>query len=73
VSTELCDLSGADLSAKLAAGETSASAVLASSHARIDAIDDRVGAFLTPTAQLATERAEELDAYLSTGAPQSPG
>jgi len=72
VSDALCDLTGAELSAKLAAGETSASEVLASSHARIDAVEDRVGAFLTRTDQLASERAEELDVYLSSGAPQSP-
>jgi aspartyl-tRNA(Asn)/glutamyl-tRNA(Gln) amidotransferase subunit A len=72
VSDALCDLTGAELSAKLAAGETSASEVLASSRARIDAVEDRVGAFLTRTDQLASERAEELDVYLSTGAPQSP-
>jgi aspartyl-tRNA(Asn)/glutamyl-tRNA(Gln) amidotransferase subunit A len=70
--SELCDLSGDELSAKLAAGETSASDVLASAHGRIDGVEDRVGAFLTRTDQLASERAAELDAYLSTGAPQSP-
>jgi aspartyl-tRNA(Asn)/glutamyl-tRNA(Gln) amidotransferase subunit A len=70
--TDLCDLPGATLAAKIAAGETSATAVLSSTHVRIDAVEDDVHAFLTPTPQLAHERAEELDAYLSTGAPQSP-
>ncbi len=68
----LCDRSGAALSAQLASGETSATEIVASTHARIEAVDGDVHAFLTPTPQLATERAEELDAYLSTGAPQSP-
>ncbi len=68
----LCDRSGAALSAQLASGETSATEIVASAHARIEAVDGDVRAFLTPTPQLATERAEELDAYLSTGAPQSP-
>ncbi|MEP6758894.1 MAG: Asp-tRNA(Asn)/Glu-tRNA(Gln) amidotransferase subunit GatA [Actinomycetota bacterium] len=68
----LGDLTGAELSAKLAAGETSAIEILAASQARIDAVDGDVRALLTPTPQLASERAEELDAYLSTGAPQSP-
>ena len=68
----LCDLTGATLSSRLAAGETSASEILASTHTRIDAVDTEIRAFLTPTPQLAAERAEELDAYLSTGAPQSP-
>jgi len=72
VTTPLCDLTGAELAAKLAAGEASASQILASSHERIDAVDGDVRAFLTPTPRLAAERADELDAYLSTGAPQSP-
>jgi aspartyl-tRNA(Asn)/glutamyl-tRNA(Gln) amidotransferase subunit A len=70
--TELCDRSGADLSAMLAAGETSATEIVASTHVRIDAIEDDVRAYLTLTPQLAHERAEELDTYLATGAPQSP-
>ena len=69
---QLCDGTGAELSAKLAAGETSATAILASSQARIDAVEADVHALLTPTRQLASERAQELDAYLTTGAPQSP-
>jgi aspartyl-tRNA(Asn)/glutamyl-tRNA(Gln) amidotransferase subunit A len=72
VTDALCDRSGAALSAQLASGETSATEIVASTHARIEAVDGDVRAFLTPTPQLATERAEELDAYLSTGAPQSP-
>jgi Asp-tRNA(Asn)/Glu-tRNA(Gln) amidotransferase A subunit family amidase len=70
--TQLCDATGADLTSKLAAGETSAVEILASTHVRIDAVEDEVRAFLTPTPQLAHERAEELDTYLATGAPQSP-
>ncbi len=69
--SELCDLSGHELSAKLAAGETSAVEILASAEARVEALDERVRAFLTLTPQLARERAEELDVYLSTGAPQT--
>ena len=68
----LADRTGAKLSAMLAAGETSATAILASSQSRIDAVDGEIRALLTPTPQLAAERAEELDVYLSTGAPQSP-
>jgi aspartyl-tRNA(Asn)/glutamyl-tRNA(Gln) amidotransferase subunit A len=70
--SELCDRSGAELSALLAAGEASATEILASTHVRIDAVEDEVRAYLTPTPQLAHERAEELDVYLATGAPQSP-
>ena len=69
--TDLCDLTGADLSAKLRAGEITAVALAESSLARREAVDDRVGAFLTPTPELAHERAEELDIYLASGAPQS--
>jgi aspartyl-tRNA(Asn)/glutamyl-tRNA(Gln) amidotransferase subunit A len=70
--TELCDLTGTELSAKLAAGEVSAVEILGSSLARIDAVDGEIRAFLTRTSELAHERAEELDVYRSTGAPLSP-
>jgi aspartyl-tRNA(Asn)/glutamyl-tRNA(Gln) amidotransferase subunit A len=69
--TELCDRTGADLSALLTAGEVSAAEIVESSVARIEGVDERVEAFLTPTPQLARERAAELDTYLATGAPQS--
>jgi aspartyl-tRNA(Asn)/glutamyl-tRNA(Gln) amidotransferase subunit A len=71
VTGSLCDLTGAELAARLGAGDTSASQILASSQERIEAVDGDVRAFLTPTPQLASERADELDAYLSAGAPQS--
>ena len=71
MSVELCDRTAAELSASLRDGEVSAMEILGSSLARIDAVEDDVRAFLTPTRQLATERAEELDVYLGTGAPQS--
>ena len=69
--TELCDLAASELSAQLRSGEITAEALAESSLARREALDDRVGAFLTPTPQVALERAAELDSYLSTGAPQS--
>ena len=68
--TELCDRSGTDLSAGLASGEFTAVDLAESSLARVEAVDDRVGAFLTKTPQIALERADELDVYLSTGAPK---
>ncbi len=40
--TELCDRTGANLSAMLAAGETTATDILDSSHVRIDAVEDDV-------------------------------
>ena len=69
--TELCDLLATELSAKLAGAEVKASEVAESCLRRVEAVDDRLNAFLTQTPELALERATELDAYLSTGAPQS--
>jgi aspartyl-tRNA(Asn)/glutamyl-tRNA(Gln) amidotransferase subunit A len=70
--TELCDLTGTELAAKLAAGETSAVDVVRSSLARVEAVDDRVQAFLTLTPEVALERAEAVDTHALTGAPRSP-
>src|SRR5436190_8850214 len=69
--TDLCDRTGAALADALGARDVTAVGILESTLQRIEALDDRVGAFLTSTPQLARERAEELDAYLSTGAPRS--
>jgi aspartyl-tRNA(Asn)/glutamyl-tRNA(Gln) amidotransferase subunit A len=71
VSSDLCDRTGADLAAGLAAGEISAVDLVESSLARVEEVDDRVHAFLTLTPEVARERAAALDAYLPTGAPQS--
>jgi aspartyl-tRNA(Asn)/glutamyl-tRNA(Gln) amidotransferase subunit A len=68
--TELCDRTGTDLGSGLASGELTAVALAESSLARVKAVDERVGAFLTETPQVALERAAELDVYLSTGAPK---
>jgi aspartyl-tRNA(Asn)/glutamyl-tRNA(Gln) amidotransferase subunit A len=70
--TGLCDLTGAELAAKLRAGEASAVEIVRSSLARVEAVDDRVKAFLTLTPEVALERAEAVDAHAATGAPQSP-
>ena len=69
--TELCDLTASELSARLRDGEVTAVSLAESSLARREALDEQVGAFLTPTPQVALERAAELDTYLATGAPQS--
>jgi aspartyl-tRNA(Asn)/glutamyl-tRNA(Gln) amidotransferase subunit A len=69
--TELCDLLGSELTANLAAGHVAASDVAASCLRRVEAVDVELNAFLTRTPELALERAAELDAYLTTGAPQS--
>ena len=71
MNAELCDLPGSELAAKLAAREITAVELTESSLARVQAVDDRVKAFLTLTPEVAAERAAELDTYLTTGAPQS--
>ena len=39
--------------------------------ARMDAVEDRVEAFLTPTPQVARERAAAVDEFITTGAASS--
>jgi aspartyl-tRNA(Asn)/glutamyl-tRNA(Gln) amidotransferase subunit A len=68
---ELCDLTGSELTAKLSSGEITAVELVESTLARLEAVDGRLSAFLTPTPEVARERAAELDTYLATGAPQS--
>ena len=68
---ELCDLTGSELTAKIRAGEITAVELVDATLTRLGAVDDRLSAFLTPTPEVARERAEELDTYLATGAPQS--
>jgi len=70
--TELCDRTGTELAAGLRAGEFSAVDVVESCLVRRQAVDDRVKAFLTPTPEVALERAAELDVHRATGAPQGP-
>jgi aspartyl-tRNA(Asn)/glutamyl-tRNA(Gln) amidotransferase subunit A len=70
VSDDLCDLTGAELAPRIAAGEISATELVESSLARVEAVDDTVRAFLTRTPEVALERAAELDAHRGTGAPQ---
>ena len=67
---ELCDLGGSELASKLGAGEITATELVESSLARIEAVDDTVRAFLTRTPEVALERAAELDTHRGTGAPQ---
>jgi aspartyl-tRNA(Asn)/glutamyl-tRNA(Gln) amidotransferase subunit A len=70
VSDELCDLTGSELASKLDASEITATELVESSLARIDAVDDTIRAFLTRTPEVALERAAELDTHRGTGAPQ---
>jgi aspartyl-tRNA(Asn)/glutamyl-tRNA(Gln) amidotransferase subunit A len=68
--TELCDRTGSDLTRMLRAGEVSATEVAHSCLDRIEAVDGKLHAFLTPTPEVALERAEELDVHRASGAPQ---
>jgi aspartyl-tRNA(Asn)/glutamyl-tRNA(Gln) amidotransferase subunit A len=70
VTDELCDLTGSELASKLDASEVTATELVESSLARIEAVDDTIRAFLTRTPEVALERAAELDAHRGTGAPQ---
>ena len=64
---ELCDLSGHELALRLRAGDASAVEVVESCLRRIDAMDDRVKAFLQVTADLAREQATAADDDLRAG------
>ncbi|MFN8232878.1 MAG: Asp-tRNA(Asn)/Glu-tRNA(Gln) amidotransferase subunit GatA [Actinomycetota bacterium] len=69
--SELCDLTGSELAAELAAGEVSSVEIVRSSLARVEAVDERVKAFLTLTPEVALERAEAVDTHALTGASRS--
>ena len=65
--THLCDLTGTELAAKLGAGEVTSAEITASCLARIDAVEDRVKAYLTLTEDVARDRASDVDARLANG------
>ena len=66
--SDLCDLTATELAGRLRAGETSSAEITASCLARIEAIDDRLHAFLTPAPDLARGQAAAADSRLATGA-----
>ncbi len=70
--TEPCDLTGSELAEKLRAGELSAAELTESSLRRVEAVDGDVKAILTPTPEVARERAQAVDDHATTGATQSP-
>ncbi|MEX2276072.1 MAG: Asp-tRNA(Asn)/Glu-tRNA(Gln) amidotransferase subunit GatA [Actinomycetota bacterium] len=70
--TELCDRTASDLAPLLAGGEISAVQIAESCLARVDAVEERVRAFLTVTPDVARERAAALDEYRAIGAEQTP-
>ncbi len=66
------DRTGSELAEQLRNGELSSAELTEASLHRIDAVDDRVKAFLTLTPEVARERAAAVDVHSATGAPQSP-
>jgi aspartyl-tRNA(Asn)/glutamyl-tRNA(Gln) amidotransferase subunit A len=71
MTAELCDASAWELGALLDANEITAAEVTESCLARVEAVEERVRAFLTLTPEVAGERAAELDVHRSSGAPRS--
>ena len=71
-SSELCDLSADELSDALGARRVSATEVLESALARIRAVDERIGAFLTPTEEVARAQARRADERVAAGESPSP-
>jgi aspartyl-tRNA(Asn)/glutamyl-tRNA(Gln) amidotransferase subunit A len=72
VATELCDLTGHELAEALRRGDASAMDVLASTHKRIEAVEERLDAFLTPTPDVAREQAASVDQDRRAGRDVSP-
>ncbi len=70
--SEANDRTGSELAAQLRNGELTSVELTEASLRRIDAVDDRVKAFLTLTPEVARERAAAVDVHSTTGAPQSP-
>jgi aspartyl-tRNA(Asn)/glutamyl-tRNA(Gln) amidotransferase subunit A len=65
--SELCDLTGQQLAQMLRTGEAGASEVTESVLGRIEALDTRLHAFLTVTADRARDQAAGVDARLGRG------
>ena len=69
---ELCDRTAHELSAMLAAGETSCSEIVGSVLKRISAVEHHVGAFITVDAEGAERRAKSLHAGRRAGEEPGP-
>jgi aspartyl-tRNA(Asn)/glutamyl-tRNA(Gln) amidotransferase subunit A len=70
-SPELCDRTASELARMLRAGTVGVAELTESCLARMDAVEERVEAFLTPTPQVARERAAAVDEFITTGAASS--
>jgi aspartyl-tRNA(Asn)/glutamyl-tRNA(Gln) amidotransferase subunit A len=64
---DLCDLTGHELAKALRSREASCADLVDSSLRRIQAVDDRLHAFLMPTEDLARSRAEQVDDQFRQG------
>lgn len=72
--SELCDREAAELAAMLRSGQTSSAEITESCLSRIDAVEERVHAFLSHTPELAREQAAGADARIRAGeAPAACG
>jgi len=69
--TDLCDRTATELARMLRAGEASAAEITESCLSRIEALDGRLNAFLTPTPEVARERAAAVGAFFTSGAAPS--
>jgi len=69
---QLHELTAYELSKKLAAGEISAREVVAGYYERIQAVEDRVQAFVCQTRELAERKAAEIDEKRAAGEPLGP-
>jgi aspartyl-tRNA(Asn)/glutamyl-tRNA(Gln) amidotransferase subunit A len=69
---ELCDLTAAELAARLRASETSSAEITESCLARIERLDPRLGSFLTPTPDMAREQARRIDERRASGEDLPP-
>jgi aspartyl-tRNA(Asn)/glutamyl-tRNA(Gln) amidotransferase subunit A len=65
--SELCDGTATELAERLRAGETTSAEIVESCVRRADALDGRIGAFLTRTEDLAREQASAADERIAAG------
>jgi aspartyl-tRNA(Asn)/glutamyl-tRNA(Gln) amidotransferase subunit A len=70
--SELWQLTAAELGEKIASKETSAREVVDAHIARIEALDESVNAFLTPTPVLARATADDVDKKIAAGKKLGP-
>jgi aspartyl-tRNA(Asn)/glutamyl-tRNA(Gln) amidotransferase subunit A len=67
-----CDLTAVELAETLRAGDISSAEITESCLARMDALDDRLGSFLTPTPDVARRRARVVDDRRANGETLPP-